>query len=291
MRILVRRIGALGDAVLATPVLRRLRRENPDAEIGFQTAYPDVVRDSPHRIVPLAPGPLPYPWTPEGGVDRTIELTNAYETRPAMHIVEAYMEETFGDPGDPRDRQQELAYHEPKTWPKGRVVAVHAARAGWRNRTLPEATWWKVIRGLRDCGFFPVLVGAPRDSLGGSIAVVSFHVTDILAQAGFISRCVAFVGSDSGLLHVAGATDAPIVGVFTSAAAIFRMPLRGRKLVLSGIPSGGKFVAVAPDLPCVGCLHRRPPPVTTEFCERGDTACVGAVRAESIVEAVVRLVR
>jgi ADP-heptose:LPS heptosyltransferase len=286
MRVLVRRIGALGDVVLATPVLRRLRRENPDADIGVQTAYPDVFRGSPHRLAVFPPGPLPYPWTAEGGLDRTVELDLAYESWPTQHVVRAYMWKAFADPRDPGEYdadelRQELAFGSPAPFPRERrVVAVHAAQAGWRSRTLPEATWRAVVDGLRRHGCFPLMVGTMRDALPG-VKAAAFHSGDVLAQAAMIARCTCFVGPDSGLLHVAGATDTPIVGVFTSVWAAYRMPMRG------GVP----FAAVVPrDMTCLGCQARQPAPATTEHCERGDFACAATVRADDIVDAAVRLI-
>ena len=300
MRILVRRIGALGDVVLATPIVRRLRRENPDAEIAVQTAYPDVFRNSPHRLAVFGPGPLPYPWTAEGGLDRTIDLDLAYESWPTQHVVRAYMWKAFADPRDigqydEGDLRQELAYGSGDAlrplvpFPAARrVVAVHAAQAGWRSRTLPEATWLAVVAGLRARGCFPLMVGTMRDALPGARAA-SFHSGDVLAQAAMIARCACFVGPDSGLLHVAGATDVPIVGVYTSVDAAYRRPLRGNPD--AGPSWQGTFIAVRPQgLGCLGCQARRAPPATTEECERGDYACAAAVRAEDIVDAAMRLI-
>ena len=290
MRILVRRISALGDVVLATPIVRRLRQEMPDAEIGVQTAYPDVFRHSPHRLALFGPGPLPYPWTAEGGLDRMIELDLAYEKRPAEHIVIAYMQEAFGDERDmglyaEGELRQELFFERPMPFPRGqRVVAIHAAKAGWRSRTLPEATWLAVVNGLRNRGCFPLLVGTMRDALPRA-GCASFHAADLLAQAAMIARCACFIGPDSALLHVAGTTDVPIVGIFTSVSALLRMPLRGEKL------NGGRYAEVRPrDLTCLGCQVRRPPPATTEECERGDYACVAMVSVDDVVEAAMRLI-
>ena len=271
MRIMVRRTGALGDVVLTTPVIRRLRRENPDAEIAVSTAYPAIFRDSPHRLIVN-----PVTFDP----DQVIDLNLAYERSPSMHIVEAYMIAAFGDIGEPVDRRQELfgiGNWRPFTT-KMRTVAVHAARAGWRNRTLPWATWATVVRLLRERGFWPILVGTDRDRIPG-VDCTSCMVPDIHVQARLIAGCVCFVGSDSGLLHVAGATNTPIVGVFTCARPEYRLPFRGDCL------------AVVPDLPCIGCLERQPVPATTEACERGDLACVGAVSADAIADAVEMIVK
>lgn len=272
MRILVRRTGALGDVVLTTPVIRRMRRENPTAEIAVATAYPAVFRDSPHDVR-INPGNF--------APDRFVDLDLAYELRPSMHVVEAYMLAAFGDPGEPGDCRQELfdpQRRPPVFAPSLRAVAVHATQAGWRNRTLPRATWVSVVQMLRVRGFWPILVGTERDALPG-VNCTSCFVPDIHVQARLIQACVCFVGSDSGLLHVAGATDTPLVGVFTCVRPEWRLPFRGI------------CTAVVPDLPCVGCLERQLPPATAEACERGDLACIGAVSPEAIVDAVERLVK
>jgi len=273
MKILVRRTGALGDVVMATPVVRRLRRENSYARIFVQTAYPDVFKDNPHVDMVLPD---------EGGervpINRLVDLDLAYERRPDMHVVEAYMLEAFGDTGERSDRRQELFFDRSSMSGiagKG-YVAVHAAVAGWRNRTLPRDTWKEVLHRLNVAGLSVILIGTERDAIPGYL---SFLVPDIHAQASLIQSCVCFVGSDSGLLHVAGATDTPIVGVFTSARPEYRLPFREDCAAV-----------VPPGLDCLGCLARQPVPSTTESCERGDLACVGAVRATDIVDAVLKLI-
>lgn len=272
MTIIVQRSGALGDVVLTTPVIRRLRRENPTTPIAVLTAYGDVFRHNPALSIPI-----PEVCPPEV---RRIQLDLAYELQPAMHIVQAYMTEAFGDTGTPADLQQELFFPKRRLFDSGhRYVAVHAAQAGWRNRTLPRSVWKDVVEGLRKADLWPILVGTPRDDVAGC-NVTRFFSADVLFQAQLIASCVAFVGSDSGLLHVAGATDTPIAAVMTCARPETRLPWRDGEL-------GGKCIAVVPDLPCVGCLARRPPPTTTEYCERGDLACVKQVQAETIVEAVI----
>lgn len=274
MSIIVRRSGALGDVVLTTPIVRRLRRENPTANIAVITNFPDVFRYSQRNITSF---PLDLV------VNRLIDLDFCYEEQPDLHIVQAYMLEAFDDLGDPADFQQELFFPKRTMFSYDRkFVAVHAAVAGWANRTLPRATWREVVTGLRKAGLWPILVGSPRDDIPDS-DTTRFFSTDILAQAGLIDGCAAFVGSDSGLAHIAGSTNTPIVTVFTCARPETRLPWRNGIL-------GWNCTALVPDIPCVGCLARRLPPVTSEFCERGDNVCVTLIKPDEIIEAVIKIV-
>ena len=261
----LRRTAALGDVVLATPVLRRLRQENPLAKITVQTAYPDVFANNPACDVLLSPGAPVHPAA------TLIDLDMAYERLPRMHIVDAYLTHVFGDCMQPPPPEMFVLRKMPRA-PK--LIAVHATNAGWRNRTLPREVWRDVVLALQADGYSVVLVGTERDRLDG-VDCSTFYLPHLQAQAALIASCALFVGSDSGLLHVAGAVGTPVVGVFTCAAPEYRMPR-------NGLPGA----AVWPTLDCVGCLHDRLPPVTTEFCARGDNACVRAVTAHGIVDAV-----
>lgn len=307
MKILVRRMGALGDVVLTTPVLRKLRLEHPDAEIAVQTGYPTVYYDNPHVNFLLHPatgevlrrvedvtvdeinkmGDERIKRYQDHDFDQVINLDMSYENWPDMHIVQAYMLEAFGSvmEGSSDNYQQELFFDRKPLWTKKpkSTVAVHATMAGWTNRTLPRQTWYQVIQLLTDLGMTIILVGTARDNIEGFPGTPRYLTPDLHLQARVIDSVDCFVGSDSGLLHVAGATDTPIVGVFTSVHPRYRLPYR------PGL--GDSCTAVMPvELDCLGCHGRRPPPVTTEACERGDNACVGMVKADDIVEAVRNMV-
>lgn len=278
MRILVRRSGALGDVVLATPIIRRLRRENPEAHITVHTACPDVFLDNPYINA----------MNVNGVWDRFIDLDLAYERRPHYHIVDAYMLEAFGDQGDATDKQQCMFTHDARR-PEldGPYVVLHAPMLGWRSRVLPMAFWDAVAAGLRQAGLTPVFVGRRPDYADGAIGSLDFRDQLPLGSLRTLMQgAVCFAGMDSGLLHIAGTTEVPIVGVFTCARPEFRLPYRGGVL-------GYACEAVTPDLSCLGCLHDRPPPVTTLACPRGDTACTGsaAPRPEQVIEAVLRMAK
>ena len=282
MNIVMQRTGALGDVILTTPILRRLRRENPDACISIYTAYPDVFRNNPHvGGTPVADEP-----------PRIVNLDLAYERRPHIHIVEAYMLEAFGDAGDPQDRLPEVFPRATIALPP-RTIAVHAAMAGWRNRTLPRQMWHDLIEWLvMAMDYRVILVGTVKDAvsdatlhIGGWKAVspvTQFHINDLFAQAAVIKSCAAFIGSDSGLLHLATAVGTPAVGLFTSVDPALRMPL-----------NASNCRAVAADIPCAGCHHLQPAPATTESCTNtgNPLGCLGAIALGDVIRAVTDIVK
>ena len=92
--ILIRRAGALGDVLMATPVLRRMRQENPGARIIFSTLQGQALVGNPD--VDLVTHETPH-------CDRYVNLDMVYESNPKMHATEAYMRAAFGDPGDPSE--------------------------------------------------------------------------------------------------------------------------------------------------------------------------------------------
>jgi ADP-heptose:LPS heptosyltransferase len=251
----------------------------PNAEITVQTAYPAVFRDNPHADYVIGPETA-APFGHDDVEYLLADLDLAYEMQPDRHIVDAYMRRLFGGLGD-GDLQQELFFDRRPLFSgtRRRYAAVHAARAGWRNRTLPTSTWLAVLAGLRENGLWPILVGTERDRIETPLASACI-IPDIHVQAQLIDNCAVFIGSDSALLHVAGATNTPIVGIFTSVHAEYRMPLRANDNSVAIRPRG---------LDCIGCQVRAPIPATTESCERGDIACVREVRAEDIILAAVGL--
>jgi len=196
-----------------------------------------------------------------------------------MHVLYAYAEEAGIPAENVPEMRLELFFDRRKMFDtSNRFVAVHAAYAGWKNRTLPREMWKEVIDRLKLCNFKPILIGTERDDVPGAKCLRMF-APDIHAQARLIHSCACFVGSDSAMLHIAGATDTPIVGIFTSVLPEYRMPFRD-------VPQ----IALTPDIGCIGCLERQPIPSTTETCERGDIACVRVMRASDIITAVVSLV-
>jgi ADP-heptose:LPS heptosyltransferase len=268
MKVLVRRTGALGDVILTTPVVQRLRREGH--EVHVQTAYPIVFDDL--ACVTVHADAINKADGGAHGYDKFINLDLAYEKRPRMHIVRAYMQEAFGDDGTGHSLQQVLRLHTAVPLKmRPRTVVLHCATGGWPSRSRDRKFWRETQSTLIEEGFTVIVVGrAPHDAGAYLPDVHDWRDIMFLALHRLIASAKCFVGMDSGLLHIAGATSTPIVGLFTCADPAYRMPLRENVRDTVLLPAG---------LGCLGCLHDIPPPVTTMVCRRDDTACTQGVQA------------
>lgn len=268
MKITVRRTGAIGDVLCVTPVIRRLRMQYPDAHIEVQTAFPQIFAGNTDLDPPERPS------LSSRGL--FVDLDLAYERRPDMHIVDAYFMDAFGDSGDPIDK--ELWLKPAASWHNPQTAVIHAARS-WASRTMPAYLWDGVAILLREQGIKPVFVGAGADYGGPLWATNTLGKLTLPQVASLIRGATIFIGSDSALLHVAGTTITPIVGLYTSVRAKYRLPYRYGEL-------GGGAIAVEPNITCRGCLVRKPAPVTNMTCERGDNLCVHEIDTRMVMQAI-----
>lgn len=273
-RIVVRRAGALGDVILTTPVVARLKRERPDALVEVETQHPEIFWDNPNVDAVWATGMAP------SGYSVLHNLDLAYESQPAMHVIEAYMQAVFGDRGSPELNATFLARNEPAEVRD--LALIHAGRT-WPSRSLPESLWVQVANELRSLGLRVAFVGHGADYRGPGLQGFGDYVSqfNIRTLATLMQGSAVIIGSDSSLLHIAGTTDIPIVGLYTCAKGVFRAPYRYGAL-------GGKMTIVAPEIACYGCLATVAAPVTNYSCKRGDNACISLFDAESVARTAFR---
>lgn len=287
MRFLVKRTGAIGDVICATPILREIKSRDPSSLIDVQSEVGVILAGNPNinEVTRKTDSARVY--------DKVVDLDLAYEIRPDMHIIDAFAIAAFGSTINERwtelhytsedkavvDRILEVARINPKS-----AILIHAARS-WENRTFSSDFWTAVCQKM--AVNFPslVLLGGKDDvPVGPSNAVTSLVGRLSINQTAYLmSESLCLVGSDSSLLHVAGTTNIPIVGLFTTAKSDYRLPFRNGCL-------GYRTVALIPSIECYGCLHRMPPPAIYADCDRGDRFCLSQIRPEDVVRAVAELI-
>lgn len=270
-RILIRRIGALGDVLLTTAVARRMRIENPDAEIHFHTGCPDALVGNPNVNW--------IGYNPTVQYDRAVDLDLGFESNRKVHQLDAAFQIAFGDTGGPKEiffARAEAPEIEGVDW--DRTIVFHPATS-WANRTWDAGWWTRLAAMVVAKGFTVVSTGTSRDHALVGDGIYDMRSRFSLAhQAGMIARARAFMCSNSGLMILAGTTDQQVVTLQTVTRAEHSLPWR------RGVQGWG-YRSIRPDLPCYPCDEDLGP-VTFIGCARGDFACVGALKHEIVLEAL-----
>jgi ADP-heptose:LPS heptosyltransferase len=284
-RILVRRKGALGDVLLTTPIVRRLR------EVYGTQAIIDVATNSGsvyinnHSINNVLPGNA----SPQG-YSKFIDLDFAYEKRPKQHIIESYIDVAFGDEGRDFDKSTQLFPCEGDVNYVDSMLKqnklnpfeflVFHMGVTWKNRTWPREYWHMALRKIAANGNKIVVIGMGSDFYIDNVNTYNFKNKFSIQQLSYlISQAKCFVGNDSGMLHVAGTTPTKIVGIFTSAKGEYRVPFREGEY-------GYNTEILKPQVDCYGCLHLEKPPVVYVGCKRSDFICLKQITPDMVARAI-----
>lgn len=282
-RVLVERWAAVGDLIMATPVLRALKAAQPLARLHVHCdAGAGSVLDH-----------LPYvdartDTTPaHSRYSRVIDLIGAYElpqrsgdwTHPALAYARKADVAFDGQPYDLHvpERLQRWAAD---LLPDGAGLVACGIRSGTRNKQNWRASGWKELAdALPESQRLVIIDNAPRPSLTGREPVgagdVAFYqhrkVIDLSGvsptiqhAAALIQRCEVFVGVDSGLLHVAHALGKPTVLLCAAVPSEARLPLVGENAAFTG------------KAPCFPCQHLTPCPKESHCLDWVDGAAVAA---------------
>lgn len=271
-RIVVKRRYAIGDVLLASPVIRRLWQENPLCEIVVETEYPELFEGNP--CVSMSAKDVGRKPT-----DLVVDLDGTYENTPMRHIVSTYARAAGVEVELPC--KLEIYWRDDPfatmDW-SGRWVALHTGPSTWLAKQWSYDKWNTLARELEDDGWNVILVGS------GKLANVDCHdwrrdmrdrTTSMNQLAALLSHCHLFIGLDSAPLHVAQAVGIPAIGIFGITDS--RFILTASNAV--GVNADSKL------WPRAGERHRVAGVLHVE--ENGDT--INSVAVDQVLEAVGRL--
>jgi len=156
-----------------------------------------------------------------------------------------------------------------RRWPAESYAdaAARIARGGAARRLV-------FTSGPSDSGAARRTAAMARTRLGPRLQdrVVLSDEFDLAELRALIGRAALFIGGDSGPLHVAATTGAPVVAVFGPTLAARSRPWRAPGLVTEVVEPG--------PLPCRPCEQRR--------CEPGDFRCLTSIAPETVAAAAER---
>jgi hypothetical protein len=207
----------MGDEVALTAFVREVKKQHPDEPIVVDGKFPDVWRDNP-RLVGLGKHTLPTiylkPWLTNYEDKGPLPVNYAHQ---AGMIVSDSTPEVFVGAVDFLKAQSLLA----SGVRLGASVVAIDTWAAWTSRQWEFERWVDLCKTLQQGGWVVVELGRETLDEQGNIqpfrlpADVQLHgKTSILEAAAVLKCCDLFVGSDSGLFHLAAAVGTPQVVLF-----------------------------------------------------------------------------
>jgi len=287
-KIAVRRAGALGDTVLTIPIIRQLALENPDAEIHLESQSYSGVMPNPYITHAAAALDLK-----NNVYDKIYDLNLVYERDPKCHIIDAYAKSVFGHTNINKNTEvfytaedvefvvrklKELGLFGPEAIP---FVVLHMG-VTCPTRTIPLDIWQRITSKLVE-DYKIIVIGTQGDQIVTGPNIIDVRSVLKISHIGpLLERAAGYIGNDSGLLHIAGAVEVPMVGLFTAARGEYRLPFR---------PSA---VAVSADIACHGCHHDFTPPITFVRCPKmvnGKVPCVSLIDPDVVVAKLKQIIQ
>ena len=290
--ILVRRRAALGDVVIATGIIRELKRTYGDnCVIDVATQHPTVFDNNPQvrnvihitEVDDSAANPEAY--------DVYYNLDDTYEYNPDGNFADNYFYRVFGRTDMDKsmelwvdDSQMEVANAFVESI-GGDFIAVHMRRWHWELKNIDPVIWMEVFNRLLPVNpdLKIVCVGGGTDYfLEGSPNVIdgrNIGTPGMLSAVLDHAKC--FVGIDSAPMHIAGASEAPIVALLSHMSPEKVLPYRDHT-------TGAKCTVIQASVDCVGCHSRQQRPVRQIVCERGDYACNKLWDVDAIANAIIQ---
>jgi ADP-heptose:LPS heptosyltransferase len=232
---------ALGDTLCATPIVRKISKSY-NRKVHVISKHPDLFKNSPY-----VDRNIPYTDEEFDRVNKEYEVMSTFDV--------SYKENGVCNKHNTMDIRQfhaiNLGFMLTKNemtldyfpndvslpdLPK-KYVLIHPVQ-NWESRTWPIKNWQMLTQLLNEKGVHVISVGKDSSELGGSN--VDKPVFDFPIKLGYnlmnqtsidqtwylINNSSCFVTMDSGLLHLAGTTDAEIIQLGSSIDPEFRSPYR-----------------------------------------------------------------
>lgn len=242
--------GGLGDQIEAEPVVREICRLYPHDKIYVASHWPEIFEDLPYAKGRLIPIDIRKHFIQE-------DIYNIFNTySPPEDVAWKYMTHVFSHSCDfssnlairrvlpPEKKNIILGYtvnhlnnmYEKLNVKKGYfndAILIHPGRS-WTTKTMSAEFWETIIYELIKDGRKIVVFGKDGKDLQGIIPI-KFDTEKVLdardkltfkESLSMLDNSFMLISNDSAPIHMAGATDIWIVGIYTAKHPAFVIPFR-----------------------------------------------------------------
>jgi len=288
IEILVRRRAAIGDAIMATGVLRELKLKYGDhARIHVATEFMEVFRNNPWIASIYHTDHMPD----LAEFDLYINLDDAYEYNPVNHYVDSYFYRAFGSTDFDKtvelfpNNEDRAAVDQDLAEIDGKFVVVHMRQWHWSAKNISLDTWFGVFEKLfeQTTDFKIVCVGGPTDFAVKDHPLFLNRVGAYNSQQMkyLMDHAQCFVGIDSGPFQCAAASNTHIVALLTHLHPDCILPYRKNQ-------QGYNCTAIQTLEDCAGCNAKQQRPVRQLQCIKTDFRCAGNFDTSAIAQAILK---
>ncbi len=211
-KVVVERIGSMGDVLLTTPGLKALREKFPASEIVYVTddKFRGVLEGNPavSRISNRRPADF----------DLLLRPCYEYHRRVRGHVVDLFCRQMKVDPGDWRlciyvgDEDRRFAEDVIKRLGASPAVCLQVDARWYKDKEWEPERWKEVVEYLGDLGCTVIQLGNLRAPVVGQVNLLG--TTTVKQFAALLERSLFFLGVESLGAHLAAAVGAPSVVLF-----------------------------------------------------------------------------
>ena len=234
---------ALGDLICATPTIRKLSRAY-EQNITVVSPMPELFKKNPYVQASYKSTSIDWEYFNEHYIvhnsfylvgkkdERGVEMKhNTIDIRQYHAIRLGFMLDSY-------ELYCEYSPTEPNRFDiPHKYILIHPVQT-WPNRTWPAEKWMELVKKLNDDGIYVISIGKDSSETGFfnvDKPVFNFdipHGMNLMNQTSIsdcyhlINNASCFITMDSGLLHLAGTTNIPIIHLGSSLNPNYRAPYR-----------------------------------------------------------------
>lgn len=264
----VQRLGAIGDVLLATPVIEGLKNKYPLSNITVITKCSEALAENKyvHKCVVSSS---------RDKYDMFYDLDDSYENIQEIHVLDAYANSC----GLKKEELGDISFSTESysVDVSGDFVVFHTGPTAWAGRNWRQDRFDELAKKVKSLGYSVVLIGT--DGTPSITCDVDLRGKTSFAQTGsVIKKAKCFIGIDSSPFHIAQSQNVPSVVFFGCINPEYR------------IVNDNVIGVNAKDLVCIGCHHwKKGDKRATPSCIRADgEQCIENVTVDMMYKSVER---